>query len=311
MQKLQLTSKEIFSALSIISEDFISKGNEKENLSFCSLRKIQNNGIYYLEDNNLDYSEIGNSLILCKSFITLNESNSFLIVDEPQLVFYKLMNYFYEKKHISKIDSTAIIHPNAIIEEGVSIGAYSLIGECLIKKGSAIKSHVVLEDGVQIGEKCIIDSHSSIGANGVAWIWDKKFKKRVIQPQIGGCIIGNDCFIGSNVTIVRGSVNESTIIGNGTLIAHGTKIGHGCYIGEGNHFANSVSLAGNVETGDRCFFGSGSVVRPMVKIVRDTTIGAGAVVVNNIEIPHGLAVGVPAKIKHSDKQKLSGVPLPL
>jgi UDP-3-O-[3-hydroxymyristoyl] glucosamine N-acyltransferase len=123
-------------------------------------------------------------------------------------------------------------------------------------------------------------------------------------------IIKDDVFIGSNITIVKGSFkNRSTYIGRGTMIAHGTMIGHGVKIGPNNHFANNVSVAGSVMTGKNCFFGSGSVIRPHIKIASDTIVGAGAVVVNNFDQETGIVlVGNPARVLKNIKKSYSGVP---
>src|SRR5690554_5337756 len=78
--------------------------------------------------------------------------------------------------------------------------------------------------------------------------------------------------IGSSVSIVRGSVNESTTIGAGTTIAHGTKIGHGTIIGENCHFANNVSTAGNSCIGDNSFLGSEETLLTTQKQLNDKNI---------------------------------------
>jgi UDP-3-O-[3-hydroxymyristoyl] glucosamine N-acyltransferase len=291
--------------------DFEIIGSNKVGLKFMSLRLIQEWGIYYIENENLNENiNIKNSLVITNQKIKdLDATNTYCLVDKPQITFYKLMRSVQTENDTGIIHPTAIIDSDAILEENISIGPYSIIGKCHIKKGSRVGSHIVVEDNTIISENCVIESHTTIGANGVAWIWDNQTKERIIQPQIGGCIIGSNCFIGTNVTIVRGSVNESTIIGEGSLIAHGTKIGHGCFIGKNTHFANSVTLAGNVTVGDRCFFGSGSVVRPMISIAKDTVIAAGAVVVHDSQTPMSLLVGVPAVIKKQRKKKMSGIPI--
>lgn len=310
--KNKITFSELLAGLSNLKIKYELVGEHKKNLFFCSLRRIETGGIFFIEDGVPKSAEnIENSVLICKGDLGLSISNTYVFVRDPQLTFYKLMQLFQPCTDSGEIHPTAIIDTDAVLGDGVSVGPFSVVGASVIKSGTKLSSHVVIENGSEIGSNCEIGSHTTIGATGVAWIWDAEARRRIVQPQTGGCIVGDNVYIGTNVTIVRGSVNESTFIGDGTMIAHGTKIGHGCVIGRDNHFANSVSLAGNVETGLRVFFGSGAVVRPMVKIADDTVVGAGAVVVSNINQKNSLATGVPAIARPQEKQKLSGVPKPL
>jgi UDP-N-acetylglucosamine acyltransferase len=63
------------------------------------------------------------------------------------------------------IHPTAIVSPDANIEEGVSIGAYSIIGEDVtIGQGTWIGPHVVVDPHVTIGPGCRIFQFAAIGA---------------------------------------------------------------------------------------------------------------------------------------------------
>jgi len=64
-----------------------------------------------------------------------------------------------------KIHSTAIIAPDAQIEEGVEIGPYAVIGsDVKIGKNTMIGPHTVIDDYTHIGESCRIFQFCSIGA---------------------------------------------------------------------------------------------------------------------------------------------------
>jgi len=170
---------------------------------------------------------------------------------------------------------------------------------------------VVIEDNVILKKNSFIDSNSVIGAAGLAWIWDSN-GNRIIQPQLGGVIIGEDCILATDVTIVRGSLSENTNIGTGTVIAHGTKIGHGSIINDHVHIANNVSIAGNANVGERCFLGSACVISSNITIADNCIVGAGAVVAKNVTENYVTLAGVPAKIikrsNYEDKPK--GAPKP-
>jgi UDP-3-O-[3-hydroxymyristoyl] glucosamine N-acyltransferase len=165
--------------------------------------------------------------------------------------------------------------------------------------------------GSDIGTNTVIEAQSTIGATGVAWVWDQNSRERVVQPQTGSVKIGPDCFLGTGITVVRGSVNEATEIGEGSVIAHGSRIGHGCRIGARAHFANNVTLAGNVTLGPECFIAAGATIQPQVRLAERTVVGIGSVVVRNFEEPNCLLAGMPARKIGSAEKVLPGVPLHL
>lgn len=230
--------------------------------------------------------------------------------DNPQLYFYRLSEKYkkdylekeklkYSKKTKSYIHKNSQIHKSTIIHPGC------ILGKVKIGKNCVIHPNVVIYSNTEIGDNVVIEANTVIGAEGVMWVWDNG--KKIKLHQLGGTLIGCNVFIGSNVTIVRGSANEITKIGDFTDIAHGTKIGHGCLIEENNHFANNVSLAGSVETYKNCFFGSGSVVSPRIKIMKTIILGANSLLNNDVS-ESGVYIGSPAKFLKKIQGSLHGVP---
>jgi UDP-3-O-[3-hydroxymyristoyl] glucosamine N-acyltransferase len=270
--------------------------------------KIQG-GLYHVsKEFNGSLVGIEKSIIVCSRRFKTN--NTLIVVDNPQLVHYKLTHLFVVEE-VKEIHPTAIIHPEAKIGKNVNIGPYSVIGKCEIEDNVNIQSHVVITDKVLIKRNAFIDSNSNIGQTGIVWVWDEN-GHRVQQAQIGGVIIGENVHLGTDITIVRGSLSESTIIGKGSVIAHGTKIGHGAHIGEMVHMANNVSLAGNTTIGNRCYLGSGSVVPSNITIPNNVIVGASAMVNKNFDEEYITLVGVPAKIlyKENYNRKGRGTPIP-
>lgn len=276
----------------------------------ASLKKVISNGLYYIvSGSELEINEIYNSVILSDNFFKTD--NTLIIVENPQIVHYKLAN-LDQKSTLPEIHSTAIIHPEALISENVFIGPFCVIGKCKIEGNVVIKSHVVINDNCFIQNGTTIDSHSSIGPSGLAWIWDENHE-RIIQPQVGGVKIGKNCHIATDVTIVRGSLSEDTEIGDSTVIAHGTKIGHGTIVEKNVHMANNVSLAGNSYIGERSFLGSACIISSNIRIPKNTIVGAGAMVNKNFEPEYCTLAGIPAKIiqENNYKNKPKGAPKPI
>lgn len=305
--------KEILQILDQEKVKYILEASEvlgsQEDFFPASTRRLIERGIYFMQ-TPMSPNEIAIKHSVILSTQKMGTDNHEIIVDNPQLVHYKLTGYFREKK-APRIHPTALIASGATIGKGVSIGPYSIIGDCIIGDNVDIRSHVVIEDKVTIGHNTIIDSSTIIGAAGLAWIWDDE-GNRIVQPQLGGVVIGNDCILGTDITVVRGSLSENTVIGSFSVMAHGTKIGHGAQIGANVHMANNVSIAGNAVIGDASFLGSAAVVSSNINIPKNTIIGAAAMVNKNFNEEYLTLAGVPATVikKENFQSKPNGAPKP-
>lgn len=270
------------------------------------------NGFYFFAGAQIPKT-IQDSLFLVEQsnseLIFENGNVGILINTNPQLVFYQFLEYRFPEISNGKISKTAIIHPNAKIGKNVQIDHFCVIENAEIKDSSIIKSHCFISDNCTIGFNVILEPMCIIGAQGVAWIWNDDQSEKIIQPQLGGVQIEDNCFLGANTIVVRGSINENTIIGKSSLLAPGCRIGHGTKIGEFVHFANNVVTGGNTQIGPFSFVGSSAVFRPKVVVHEKTIVGAGSVVVKNTSKPGMTLMGVPA-IESETKQSPSGMPKP-
>lgn len=277
------------------------------------LKNASDNSItYYVGDKIEHISHLKNCTLICNKDSNFNlPTVELIMVDDPQLEFYKLSHKFkkdYLESSKLKFDDKykSYIHEDCKIGDGVKIGPGCVIGSCDISDNVHIHSNVTIYSETVIGENTIIESNSAIGSTGVMWVWNED--KRIYLEQLGNVVIEKNCRVGSLVEIVRGSANESTTIGEETCIAHGTLIGHGCKVGKFVHFANGVKLGGSVVISDYNFLGSGSTISPGVKLLHsDIIIGSGTTVTKDI-IQEGVYVGSPHKRIKSSTGKLSGIP---
>lgn len=145
----------------------------------------------------------------------------------------------------------------------------------------------------EIGMDTVIEPYAVIGATGQGFEYDED-GVRWVMPQTGLVEIGKGCFIGANVVICRGTL-DNTIIKDGVRIAHGSQIGHNCIIGEETFIANGVTIAGSVQIGRKCFIGSGVTIRHKIKLGDNIIVGCGSVVINNFLWNNATIAGVPAK----------------
>ena len=264
---------------------------------------------YYVGDDPEQVAHLSNCTLICTPDLEIDcEDVDLVRVENPQLSFYRLSELFrfdYLDYDGMTLRSGAYIHRDAVIPSSSTVGPGCIIGACTVGENVRIESNCVIYARTNIDDRSVIEPNSVIGATGVMWVWDGT--EKVFLEQLGGVRIERDCFIGSNVTIVRGNANENTLIGADTCMAHGTMIGHGCQIGEKNHFANNVSLGGSVISGENCFFGSGSVVPPGKRLCAEVILGAGGLLSKNADEP-GIYVGVPAKRTSGLKEQMSGIP---
>jgi len=256
---------------------------------------------YYVGDNPEHVKHLKGCKLFCKqTFKDLTNVHQ-VIVENPQLEFYKLSHTvrdeytFNQGNNTQNVGSNCKIHPTAVIGDGVIIGDNVTIGP-----------NSVVYSKTEIGNGTRIDANCSIGTEGMMWVWDGTTK--VFLRQLGGVKIGTNCIIGSNTSIVRGSANEHTILKNNVNLAPGCCIGHGTEIGENVHFANNVTIGGSVKISNNCFLGCASTINPRIELQSDNIIlGAGSVVTKNLK-ESGVYVGVPAKKIKNIEQNLKGIP---
>lgn len=192
-----------------------------------------------------------------------------------------------------------MIHKSAIIGEKVKIGKNVKIGPyCIVGDGAnlgdnvELKSHVITEGKVTIGEGTIVHPFASLS-------YPQTLKYNGEDSEI---IIGKNNVIREYVTIQHGTAegNMVTRIGDNCLFMVGVHIAHNCIVGNNVIFANYVSLAGHVEVGDFAIIGGLSAVQQFCRIGPHTMVGGVSAVVRDL-VPYGLA--------SSDRAHLEGLNL--
>lgn len=206
------------------------------------------------------------------------------------------------------IDSSAIIHPKAMIGDSVDVGPYVVIGEGVrIGDGTKIYAHSVLEGPeLQIGKACEIGPHAilrsdtSMGERNRIYPFacigaapqDLKFKGETSRLEIGD---GN--IFRESVTLNRGTVGGGgvTRIGNQNFMMASVHIAHDCQIGNSVVMANSVGLAGHVVIEDYVILGGMVGISQFVRIGTFSYIGGFSKIPRDIP-PFMLASGTDASI---------------
>lgn len=96
------------------------------------------------------------------------------------------------------------------------------------------------------------------------------------------------------VVMANAVINSEAKIGSHCIINTGAIVEHDNRIDDFTHISVGVSLAGNVSIGRKSWIGIGSQIIQEKKICPDTVLGAGAVVIEDIQ-ERGTYVGVPAR----------------
>ena len=247
-----------------------------------------------------------------ESVDAVRDKISAIIVKNPDLAFAKVVELFTP----SSIKPHKGVHPTAVVGNGVkigkdiSIGAYSVIEDCVvIDDGSVIYPNVyigfsarigsdcliyprvVVRERVEIGNRVIIHSGSVIGSDGFGYALLNGIHHKI--PQIGSVLIEDDVEIGANVTIDRARFDR-TVIRKGTKIDNLVQIAHNVVIGENSVIAAQCGIAGSTRIGKNAKLGGQVGIVGHINIGDNVTIAAQAGVSKDVQ-SNSVISGAPAK----------------
>lgn len=86
-----------------------------------------------------------------------------------------------------------------------------------------------------------------------------------------GCLLAAQCVIGPMAEL-----------GAGVIVNHGAVVDHDCIVAPWAHIAPGVKLGGAVRVDDAALLGAGSTVLRNLHVGRDATLGAGAVLLQDL-----------------------------
>jgi UDP-3-O-[3-hydroxymyristoyl] glucosamine N-acyltransferase len=237
---------------------------------------------------------------------------SYIEVKDPNKAFFKLIRKFFPPSFpLDGVDSTAFVHPDAVLGENVSIGRNVVISEnCRIGDNVKIFHNSVILQDVEIGDDClifqnvsirekckignrvIIHSGTVIGSDGFGFEPDEEGKFHKI-PQIGNVIIEDDVELGSNVSVDRASIG-STIIQKGVKVDNLVQIAHNVIIGENTIISAQAGISGSTKVGKNCFILGQAGLTGHIEIADNVILIAQSGVSKSIT-KAGTYFGYPAK----------------
>ena len=187
-----------------------------------------------------------------------------------------------------------MIHPQAIIEPGATIGKNVTIGpwthiasNVVIGDDCHISSHVVINGPTTLGKGNRIFQFASIGED----CQDLKYAGE--QTEL---IIGDNNTFRESCTIHRGTVQDNSLtkIGSNNLFMAYTHVAHDCIVGSHCIMANNASIAGHVHVGDHVIIGGMAGVHQFCHIGQHSFVAANALVLKDVPA-YVMASGKPAK----------------
>jgi len=159
-----------------------------------------------------------------------------------------------------------MIHPTAIIEDGVELGENVKVGPyTYIRSGAKIGARTVIHSHVAIWGECSIGEDNEI----------YPFCTIAPPPQIlgdlspeGRVVIGNKNVIRENVEIHRGSKKENllTSVGSDNYIMSNVHIAHDCIVGSKVIIASKTGLAGHSKISDFAVVSGGCGIAQFVRV---------------------------------------------
>lgn len=127
------------------------------------------------------------------------------------------------------------------------------------------------------------------------------FDKLVEQGAKIATLIHPSAVIDETVAISKGTavmanvvINASTTVGKACIVNTASTVDHDCIIEDYVHISPGVNIAGTVIVGSESWMGIGVKVSNNIKINNNCIVGAGSVVIKDIQ-DEGIYVGVPIK----------------
>ncbi len=303
-KKLSFSINDIFE---ITKGDFSGNKNGPVITGIMPLNKAEKNHVTIFD--NPDYKHyLDNArpaLIIVKSGLEkyIKDKTIPLIIHEnPHSILPDLLKLFEKTPSLKGISSNAYIDPSSNIGQNTCIGDFTVImNDSQIGDGCVILSNCTIGQDVQIGDntvvypgarvlnRCkigsnvIIHSNTVIGSDGYGYYTTPEGVHRKI-PQIGRVIIEDDVEIGSNVTVDRGTMDD-TIIGEGTKIDNLVQIAHNVKIGKHCLIVSQVGISGSATIGDHVVIAGQAGIAGHLSIPSHTRIGGRSAVIGSIEKP--------------------------
>ncbi|MDX1493575.1 MAG: acyl-ACP--UDP-N-acetylglucosamine O-acyltransferase [Longimicrobiales bacterium] len=186
------------------------------------------------------------------------------------------------------IHPSAIVHDDAELGEGVSIGPWAIIGPRVkIGDNTEIGPRVLIERDTVIGEDCTVFNGAVLGTDPQ----DLKY-----QGERATLEIGDRTVIREFATLNRGTAASGrTVVGSDCLLMAYTHVAHDCELGNHVILANAVNMAGHVLIEDWVIVGGLTPIHQFVRVGAHAFVGGGSRIPQDVP-PYCRVAGNPPKL---------------
>ena len=193
----------------------------------------------------------------------------------------------------AQIHPTAIIEPAVRIGADVVVGAYAYVGgSAAIGDGTVIHHHATVEGNTVLGRQCEVFPYAAVGTK----THDLKF-----QGGEPGLRVGDRNVFREYVTVHSATKDgEFTVLGNDNVILAYSHVAHDCIIGDHLVMSSQSALAGHVIVENHVNIGWGTGVHQFCRLGAYAMLGGLAKVVQDVP-PFLIADGNPAVIRSINK----------
>jgi UDP-3-O-[3-hydroxymyristoyl] glucosamine N-acyltransferase len=269
--------------------------------SIASLEAAGPNAISFL--NNARYAaQLAKTsaacIIVTRAFMdTAMARGDCIVVPDPYLYYARLTQWWKMRKIKGRaapgVHASAVVSTTAQIDPSATIGPLCVVGDHVrIGAQTVLAAHVTVNDGCQIGQRCLLHPGVVIGADGFGFAPDTssaEFHWEKIE-QMGAVRIGDDVEIGANTCIDRGALSD-TVIENGVKLDNLIQIGHNVVVGRHTAMAARVAVAGSTRIGAFCTIGGASSIAGHIILADHVQISGATVVMKSIH-EKGLYTGI-------------------
>lgn len=214
--------------------------------------------------------------------------------EDPYAAFARALDLFHPQpwpepgSEEPKIDERALVHPRAVLGEGVTVEAFAWVGPsavvgegCWLEVGSYVGANArlgahcrlmprsIVYAGCQLGDRVWLNPGVVVGGEGFGFA--PRADGHVKIPQTGTVTIGDDVEIGANSCVDRATMGR-TEIHSGAKLDNLVQVGHGTQVGEGALMAGQSAVAGSAR------LGKGVILAGRAGVINHVHLGDGSVV---------------------------------
>lgn len=193
-------------------------------------------------------------------------------------------------------DPTNQIHPTAVLEGHVQLGANNVIGPFAVLRGDiSLGSHNTIGPGVVLEHAVEMGNHNQLSACVCVGGIGEMGRKGDRRAEGGRVIIGHGCTLREHV-VVHGPVHTAeTFLDDGVYLMNHAYVAHDVRLGRRVVLSHGASLGGRVIIDDDVTVGMQAAIHQRCRIGRGAMIGMLTVVIRPV-LPFAKVAGNPARI---------------